>query len=137
MDNGGFVHVGPESAGSQPGPASYGRGGTRPTVTDANLVSGYLADSFSAGGGMKLSRELAQAAIQQFIAERRGLTTEAASALIVHACEQNMVAAIEDITIRRGVDPRDYVLVAGGAAEIPGRLWLHPEARAVGHAVRR
>jgi N-methylhydantoinase A len=116
VDDGGFLHVGPESAGSEPGPASYQRGGTRAAVTDANLVVGYLSDEFSAGGGMKLSLELAEEAISNNVARRLGLTTVASAALIVHACEQSMVAAIEDITIRRGVDPREYVLVAGGAA---------------------
>lgn len=116
VDQGGYVHVGPESAGARPGPACYGRGGTRPTVTDANLAVGVLSDRFAAGGGMTLSRQAAQDAIRRDVAAPLGLDVEAAAALIIHACEQDMVAAIDDITIRRGIDPREYVLVAGGSA---------------------
>jgi N-methylhydantoinase A len=116
VDSGGFLHVGPESAGSMPGPACYQRGGTRPTVTDANLVAGILGENFAAGGGMKLSRKEAERAILDEVAGPKKLDLDSAAALIVFACEQNMVSAIEDITIRRGIDPREYVLVAGGAA---------------------
>jgi len=116
VDKGGFLHVGPESAGSRPGPACYQRGGVRPTVTDANLSSGVLSDRFSAGGGMVLSRQLAEEAISRDVGKPLGLSAEAAAALVIHACEQNMVAAIADITVRRGIDPREYVLVAGGSA---------------------
>ena len=112
-DSGGFVHVGPESAGSRPGPACYNRGGAYATVTDANLISGYLNDSFSAGGGMALSRDLAESAIRQHVADPLGAALEESASLITFACEQGMVAAIDDITIKRGVDTRDYVLVAG------------------------
>lgn len=116
VDKGGFLNIGPESAGSRPGPACYQRGGTRPTVTDANLTVGYLSDRFAAGGGMTLSRELASEAIRKDVGKPLSINAEAASALIIHGCEQNMVAAIDDITIRRGIDPREYVLVAGGSA---------------------
>jgi N-methylhydantoinase A len=116
VDRGGFMHVGPESAGAFPGPACYGRGGTQPTVTDANLSVGVLSDHFAAGGGMTLSRAAAQEAISRDVAKPLGIEGDAAAALIIHACEQNMVAAIEDITVRRGIDPREYVLVAGGSA---------------------
>lgn len=116
VDAGGFLHVGPESASSFPGPACYNRGGSRPTVTDANLLSGYLSENFGAGGGMTLSRELGVAAMDQHVAGPMKISTEEAAGLITFACEQDMVAAIEDLTVRRGIDPREYVMVAGGAA---------------------
>lgn len=116
VDSGGFLHVGPESAGSRPGPACYDRGGTYATVTDANLISGYLSETFSAGGGMGLSRSLAETAVQDNVAGRLKAPLEEASSLITFACEQGMVAAIDDLTIKRGIDPRDYAMVAGGAA---------------------
>jgi N-methylhydantoinase A len=116
VDAGGFLHVGPESAGSRPGPACYNRGGTLPTVTDANLVAGYLSERFSAGGGMGLSRELAERAIKEHVARPLRTSIDEAASLIGFACEHAMVAAIEEITIKRGIDPREYVMVAGGAA---------------------
>jgi N-methylhydantoinase A len=115
VDAGGFLHVGPESAGSRPGPACYERNGTQPTVTDANLVLGILNDTFSSGSGMSLNRDLAAAALET-IASPMGLSNDEAAALITHTCEQDMVGAMEALTIERGIDPRQYVLVAGGAA---------------------
>jgi N-methylhydantoinase A len=115
VDVGGLLHVGPESAGAQPGPACYRRGGTKPTVTDANLAAGYLNEMFAAGRGMTLDRKLAEQAIGT-VASELNLTVEETAGLIAHSCEQQMIGAIEAITIRRGIDPRDYVLVAGGAA---------------------
>ncbi len=116
VDSGGFVHVGPESAGASPGPACYGKGGVRPTVTDANLVSGSLGESLGAGGGVTLSRDLARAAIRGHVGDPLGMSESEASALIRVGCEQNMVVAIEDLTVKRGVDPREYIMVAGGSA---------------------
>lgn len=116
IDAGGFVHVGPESAGAYPGPACYDRGGTHPTVTDANLLCGFLNDTFAAGGGMKLSRDLARGAMEADVASKVNLDAGASAALVTFACEQDMVAAINELTIKRGIDSRDYVLVAGGAA---------------------
>ncbi|MDQ6433213.1 hydantoinase/oxoprolinase family protein [Mesorhizobium sp. LHD-90] len=116
VDAGGFVHVGPESAGSYPGPACYSRGGTRPTVTDANLLSGYLNENFVSGGGMTLSRDLSKQVVEEHISSRLNISNDEAAGLTTFACEQDMVAAIEDLTVRRGVDPREYIMVAGGAA---------------------
>lgn len=116
VDSGGFIHVGPESAGAQPGPACYGRGGTRPTVTDANLVRGLLDPASFADGQMSLSPQAAVAAVNDHIAQPLGMTVEDAASLIALTVEQNMVAAIEDLTVRRGVDPRGYLLIAGGSA---------------------
>ncbi|MGE0419144.1 MAG: hydantoinase/oxoprolinase family protein [Acetobacteraceae bacterium] len=116
VDAGGFVHVGPESAGARPGPACYGRGGTRPTVTDANLVRGLLDPKGFADGQMELSEAAAAAAIKQHVADPLGMSIEEAASLIALTVEQNMVGAIENLTIRRGVDPRGYLLVSGGSA---------------------
>lgn len=116
VDAGGFIHVGPGSAGAFPGPACYGRGGTLPTVTDANLVRGLLEPSRFADGQMELSRDKAEAAVRDHVAAPMKIDLRAAAALISTTVEQNMVAAIEDITIRRGIDPREFVLVSGGSA---------------------
>lgn len=116
IDSGGFIHVGPESAGAQPGPACYGRGGSRPTVTDANLVRGFLDPDRFAGGVMTLQPELAEKAIHDEVAAPLKMNDREAAALVCLTVEQNMVAAIEDITLKRGIDPREYVMVAGGAA---------------------
>jgi N-methylhydantoinase A len=129
VDAGGFIHVGPESAKSVPGPACYGRGGTRPTVTDANLVRGFLDAGNFAGGTMTLDVDKARAAIGQHVAVDLDLTIEEAASLIGLTVEQNMVAAIDEITIKRGVDPREYVMVAGGAA---AGLHAVPIARELG-----
>jgi len=129
VDAGGFIHVGPESAKSVPGPACYSRGGTRPTVTDANLVRGFLDGGNFAGGTMTLAIDNALKAIDQHVADPLDLTVEEAASLIGLTVEQNMVAAIEEITIRRGVDPREYVMVAGGAA---AGLHAVPIARELG-----
>jgi N-methylhydantoinase A len=129
VDAGGFIHVGPESARSVPGPACYDRGGMLPTVTDANLARGFLDAANFAGGTMTLSPAKSEAAIRAEIAEPLELSVHEAASLIGLAVEQSMVAAIEDITIRRGVDPREYIMVAGGAA---AGLHAVPIARELG-----
>jgi N-methylhydantoinase A len=116
VDAGGFIHVGPESASAFPGPACYGRGGTRPTVTDANLARGLLDPDGFADGQMQLSRAAAEQAILTHVGEKLGMDAQEAASLICLTIEQNMVGAIEEITVRRGVDPRDFVLVSGGSA---------------------
>jgi N-methylhydantoinase A len=116
IDHGGLLHVGPQSAGADPGPASYGRGGDRPTVTDACVVLGYLDPERFLDATMKLDPERAAAVIERDVAEPLGLELpEAASAILALATEQ-MVQAIAEITIDRGVDPRTGVLVGGGGA---------------------
>jgi len=116
VDEGGFIHVGPHSAGARPGPASYDRGGTLPTVTDANVVLGLIDPANFADGQIALSAEAALRAVQDHIATPLRMNAREAASLIALTVEQNMVAAIEDITVRRGVDPREYLLVAGGSA---------------------
>lgn len=116
VDSGGFVHVGPESAGATPGPACYGNGGTLPTVTDANLVSGLLGNAFTTGKGIDLRPGRAEKAVTEAIAAPLGLSPDEAAALVTFGCEQNMIVAIEELTIKRGIDPREYVMMAGGSA---------------------
>lgn len=131
VDAGGFIHVGPESAKSYPGPACYSRGGVLPTVTDSNLVRGFLDAGNFAGGTMKLDTGKAETAIRTHISDKLGLGLVEAAGLIGMTVEQNMIAAIQEITIRQGIDPREFVLVAGGAA---AGLHAVPMARELGIA---
>jgi N-methylhydantoinase A len=116
LDGGGLLHVGPESAGAVPGPACYGRGGTRPTVTDCALALGYLDPARFLGGRMALDADAARRAIATALAGPLGLPVEAAAAAVLDLLTQAMVAAIEEITVNQGIDPRAAVLVAGGGA---------------------
>ncbi|MHC2297957.1 hydantoinase/oxoprolinase family protein [Rhizobium mongolense] len=116
VDAGGMLRVGPESAGSFPGPACYGRGGSRPTLTDANLVRGLLDPTAFADGQMTLSVESARAAIERDVAIPLGVSIAEAASLIAAVTEQDMVAAIEELAIKRGFDPREFLLVSGGGA---------------------
>ncbi len=111
----GAVRVGPKSAGSVPGPACYGRGGTEPTVSDANLVLGRLDSSNFAGGSMTLDKDKAREAVGT-LGARFGLSTEAMAQGIIDIINAKMADAIRTITIRRGIDPRDFALVAFGGA---------------------
>jgi N-methylhydantoinase A len=116
IDDGGMLHVGPSSAGAVPGPVCYGQGGTRPTVTDASLVLGYVDPDFFLGGAMKLDKQAAEAAIAHDVAQPLGLSLDEAAAAIVAIATENMVQAILDITVNQGIDPREAVLVGGGGA---------------------
>ena len=121
IDAGDALRVGPRSAGAQPGPACYGRGGHEPTVTDANLVLGRLAADSRIAGGMQLDLDAARRAIQDRLAQPLGLTVESAAEGIVRVVSANMVAAIRKLTVERGLDPRDFVLVPfGGAGPLHG-----------------
>ena len=116
IDDGGLLHVGPQSAGADPGPASYGRGGDSPTVTDACVVLGYLDPDRFLDSTMGLDPGRAAEVIRRDVAEPLGFELpEAASAILALATEQ-MVQAIAEITIDRGVDPRNGVLIGGGGA---------------------
>jgi len=115
IDDAGLVKVGPESAGADPGPACYQRGGTLPTVTDAALVLGYFDQSGFVDGKLKLNVELAQAALQP-IADHLGTSLEQAARGCLIIATQNIVSAIREMTISQGIDPRELVLVAGGGA---------------------
>jgi N-methylhydantoinase A len=117
IDDGGALRVGPESAGATPGPACYGRGGTRPTVTDVDLVLGYLSSENFIGGAMRLDRAAAERAILEHIAEPLGISLIDAAVGIVRIVDNSMSNGIRVVSVARGHDPRDFALVAfGGAA---------------------
>ena len=114
---GGRLTVGPESAGSRPGPACYGRGGTEPTVTDANVVLGRLDGESFLGGGMRLDGAAARAAIDEGVARPLGLTLEAGAEGLLAVTNASLGAAIRLSLFEKGLDPRDFVMIAfGGAA---------------------
>ncbi|MFA5064776.1 MAG: hydantoinase/oxoprolinase family protein [Dehalococcoidia bacterium] len=116
VDTGGLLHIGPHSAGAVPGPACYNKGGTEPTVTDANVALGYLDPSYFLGGGMKLDKKLAVKAIEEKVAGPLKVSVEEAAYAIWGAVNASMSNVIQDITIWRGIDPREYTMVSGGGA---------------------
>jgi N-methylhydantoinase A/oxoprolinase/acetone carboxylase beta subunit len=115
LDAGGAFRVGPQSAGAVPGPAGYGRGGTLPTVTDANIVLGRLDPGNFLGGAMALDVAAARAVVARF-GETLGMTPEAAALGILTIVNANMANAISSRTVQKGIDPRGYALVAFGGA---------------------
>jgi N-methylhydantoinase A len=115
VDSGGALKVGPQSAGAVPGPACYGRGGTRATVTDANVVLGRLNGTQLLDGEMKLHRELAARAIDALAAEL-GLPAVDAACGVLSVVQASMLAAIRLVSVRKGYDPRAYTMVAFGGA---------------------
>ena len=131
IDDGGALRVGPESAGSLPGPACYGRGGTRPTVTDANLILGLLNPDFFLGGEMKLDVAAAERALAEHVAEPLGMTVPDAAHAVSEIVNSNMANASHLVTTRRGLDPRDFALVAAGGA---GALHAGRQAELLGIA---
>jgi N-methylhydantoinase A len=116
IDPAGLIHVGPESAGAVPGPACYHRGGNRAAVTDANVVLGYIDPDYFLGGRMKIEPRLAEKAIKKDVAEPLHLGLHEAAFTVWSTVNVNMVSAIQDVTVWQGIDPREYVLVAGGGA---------------------
>ncbi|WP_255355588.1 hydantoinase/oxoprolinase family protein [Agromyces sp. Soil535] len=126
VDDGGALRVGPHSAGADPGPACYGKGGTEPTVTDAALVLGYLSPDGLLGGATKLRRELASEAINRVVAGPLGLTEHEAAYGIVRLAAAASLRAIRRMTVARGFDPRDLVMVSfGGAGGLIGAILSH------------
>lgn len=115
LDAGGFLRVGPESARAVPGPACYGQGGVRPTVTDANLFLGRLDPGYFLGGRMRLDVSLAEAALSE-LAERAGMPTSDLASSIVEIANENMASAIKMVSLERGHDPRRFALFAFGGA---------------------
>ena len=116
VDAGGILHVGPESAGADPGPACYGKGGTGATVTDANVVLGFLDPANFLGGRIGLDRRAAEAAIDR-VAKQLGTERVAAAEGISKVVNTNMAEGIKIVSVRRGVDPRKFAIVSfGGAA---------------------
>jgi N-methylhydantoinase A len=112
----GTLRVGPKSAAGVPGPACYNRGGTEATVTDADVILGYVNPDYFLGGRMKLRRDLAEKAIKEKVAERLGISLEEAAVAIYRIINSHMADTVSYTFTRRGYDPRDFVIVAGGAA---------------------
>jgi N-methylhydantoinase A len=117
LDQGtGTLRVGPQSAGSEPGPACYGRGGTLPTVTDCDLIVGYLSEAHTLAGGLKLDLERAVDALRVHVAEPLGLSVVEAAQGALRIVDTQMAELIRQLTVGRGMDPRDFVLFAFGGA---------------------
>ena len=131
IDAAGVIKVGPESAGADPGPASYGRGGTRPTVTDAHVAVGHVAPDGFGSEDLDIDVEAAREAIRREIAEPMGWSIERAAWGILRLATANMAEMVRLATLRRGLDPRDFALVAFGGA---GPLHAADIAREVGVA---
>lgn len=141
VDSGGVLRVGPRSAGAEPGPACYGRGGTEPTVTDAHLVLGRLDPAYFLGGEMELNVDAAMRAIEERCAQPLGISAVEAANGIIEIANAAMVNALRLISVQRGYDPRDFVLVAFGgggpvhanrlAAELSMPLLLIPPSPGV------
>ena len=128
IDEGGFFRVGPQSAGAVPGPACYNRGGTSPTVSDANIILGRLGTKLL-GGRMEIRPELAEKAIMEKIGEPLGQTLDEAALGIIDVMNNNMIQEIEKESVRRGFDPREFALFACGGA---GSLHACSVARELG-----
>jgi N-methylhydantoinase A len=128
VDPGGLLRVGPESAGADPGPACYGRGGTRATVTDAALVLGYVDPARFLGGAMALDTDAAQRAVAE-LGGMLGIGAQDTAHAVLSVANERMIAAIGELTVNEGVDPRDSTLVAGGGA---AGLTILPIARELG-----
>ncbi len=129
VDDAGLLHVGPQGAGARPGPAAYGLGGEQPTVTDAQLVLGRLRPGPLAGGAVSLDGALARQAIESRLAEPLGLSVEEAAAGVIRMLEQNLLHAVERLSIERGHNPATFTLVAAGGA---GPMHGAAVARALG-----
>ena len=129
VDEAGLLHVGPQGAGARPGPACYGLGGMEATVTDAYVVLGRLRPGPYAGGSVTLDEALARQVISDKVATPLGVTVEEAATGIIRLLEQNLLHAVEHISIQRGHNPRRFTLVAAGGA---GPMHGSSVARALG-----
>jgi N-methylhydantoinase A len=119
IDNGGLLHVGPQSAGALPGPVCYDKGGTLPTCTDANLILGYLNPDFFAGGRIKLNVEQTKRLMTEQIGSKLDLSLLEAAAGMYRVINTNMAQGVRQVSIERGYDPREFlIIVAGGAGPI-------------------
>jgi N-methylhydantoinase A len=116
VDPGGALRVGPESAGADPGPAAYGRGGARPTVSDADIVLGHLDREALLGGALTIDAAAAETAIRRHVAEPLGLGLVEAAAAIAEIVDSNMAEALRIVSVERGHDPREFALIAFGGA---------------------
>jgi N-methylhydantoinase A len=129
VDDGGMLFVGPGSAGADPGPACYGNGGSEPTVTDADLVLGYLDADYFHGGAMTLDREAAINSIRDKIASPLGLSVIDAAYGIYRVANSIMSSAVTVVTVQRGLDPREFAMIVAGGA---GPIHAVPIARELG-----
>jgi N-methylhydantoinase A len=129
IDEGGALNVGPKSAGSNPGPACYGRGGAQPTVTDANLVLGYLSRDTIGGAKITLDVGAAREAIRKHVAEPLAMSVDEAASGIFRISNGAMTNAIRYVSVARGRDPRDFALMAFGGA---GPIHMGVQARELG-----
>jgi len=119
VDEGGLLRMGPQSAGSNPGPACYGLGGELPTCTDADLILGYLDKDFFAGGKIPLSFEKAEKAIKEKIADPLSMDVKKAAAGMYRVINVNMATGVHEVSVKRGHDPREFpLIVAGGAGPV-------------------
>ena len=114
IDSGGALQIGPESAGAVPGPVCYGKGGTVPTVTDANVLLGYINPTHLVGGALKLNADQARLVFQREIADRLGMSIEQAAYGAHQIAASNMIRAIKAVSTERGRDPREFALFAFG-----------------------
>jgi N-methylhydantoinase A len=120
------LRVGPRSAGSEPGPACYGRGGTDPTVTDASIVLGYIDPDYFAGGSMKLHADLARNAVERNVAKPLGMSVEQAALGIHRVINATMAEGIRFVSVKRGIDPRRFALVPlGGGGPVHAIALAH------------
>jgi N-methylhydantoinase A len=130
IDEGGMLRAGPESAGADPGPACYGRGGTQPTVTDAHVVRGTIRREAFLGGKMDIDPDAAEEAFGT-LAGRLGMSVQEIADSAIRVANANIIRAIQIITTQRGKDPRDYAMVAFGgagplhAAQVADDLGVH------------
>src|SRR3984893_8870055 len=116
VDRAGALRVGPKSAGADPGPVCYGRGGTEPTVTDCNLLLGYLNQRSLLGGELSIDAKKAAAAIRERLAQPLDIDIRAAAAAVIDVANHAMAEVLKIVSIQRGHDPRDFVLAAFGGA---------------------
>jgi len=116
VDEGGLLRMGPQSAGSKPGPACYDLGGELPTCTDADLVLGYLDEDFFAGGKIPLNHERAERTIKEKIADPLGMNVVEAAAGMYRVINVNMASGVREVSVKRGHDPREFPLVVAGGA---------------------
>jgi N-methylhydantoinase A len=128
-DNKGMIVVGPDSAGADPGPICYGRGGSEPTITDANVVLGYISPDWFNGGSMRLDKDAAQRGIKRALGDPLGVSPEKAAWGIHLVATSNMENALRIVSVERGRDPRRYAMLAFGGA---GPLHAARLARSVG-----
>src|SRR6266542_827710 len=129
IDAGGALQVGPESAGAVPGPVCYGKGGTTPTITDANVLLGYMNPHYLVGGALELDADKAHAAFMEKIAKPLGMALEPAAYGACQIAASNMIRAIKAVSTERGRDPRDFALFAFGGS---GPLFAASMASALG-----